>query len=89
MRLAAVLDLDLEVRVLRRESLERPFSAGAPSPVRIVSTPRGSASSRSTTAARDLLEVVAAGDRLALEQAEERALRDGEAVQLRRRARRS
>ena len=56
----------------RRSGRAGRSAAGASSPVSIVSTPRGSASSRSTTAAATSSNVGAAGDRLALEEAEER-----------------
>ena len=75
--------------LLRERGEERRSSSGAPSPVRIVSTPRGSVEQPLDDRGRDLVEVAAAGDRLALEQAEERALLDRQAVQLRRRATRS
>ena len=90
MRLPARLHVELELRDARsREPLEQARRAAArPRRSSSVSTPRGSASRRSTTARGDRLEVGAARDRLALEQAEPVARPIRERRSARRRARR-
>ena len=88
-RLAARLHVELELRVLaRRAARAGASSGGASAPVRSVSSPRGSASRRSTTAPRDVVEVGAARDRLALEQPEPVARCGPRGRSARRRARR-